>query len=197
MQRELETALDALRAIHATHPAQGDFMPFAPDIGPGNAMRTPHPAETAMLAQSWDDGPLDDLRDAFLGVAPLAQWRLPYAGTLIDPDFMERFGTFCLIGDGGFWGSSEMAGYVVYMPAGLYYPWHQHPAEELYVIVAGEAEFHLEGKTPHVARAGDAVYHPSNQSHATVTAHSPLLAYVTWRNHFETPPVWSDAGLHA
>ena len=34
-----------------------------------------------------------------------------------------------------------MNAWMVYMPAGLYYPLHQHPAEEMYLCLAGEAVF--------------------------------------------------------
>ena len=196
MDRKLATLLAQATKAHETHPDLREFVGMATDLTLGNYTCRSHPSEAAMLAESWvGGGPLDSLRDACTDAADLAQWRLTYEGSKIDPDFMERFGCYCMIGDGGFWNSRQMSGYVVYMPAGLHYPWHEHPAEEMYVILAGQAEFQLKGQPAHTARAGDAVFHPGGQPHATTTYDSPMMAYVTWRNHLDITPVWTDPNL--
>ncbi len=195
----MTNALDTLRAAvqnaHETHPDLRDFTAFPHDLAPGNYSRREHPVEVVMRAQEWVDGPLDALRDAFVHAADQAQWRLTYEGTKIDPDFMQRFGCYCAIGDGGFWKSNHMSGYVVYMPAGLHYPWHHHPAEEMYLMLAGEAEFQLEGQESHIAKAGDAIFHPGGMPHATTTHECPMMAYVTWRNNLDIAPIWTDPAL--
>lgn len=189
----------ALQDLHHQHPSLKHFTPWPLDAQVGDARRTDHAARQAMQAETWggglDDAVLIEARDACLAAGPLAQWRVPYAGTKIDPDFTTRFGCYCIVGDGGFWSSATMAGYLVYMPAGLDYPMHHHPAEEMYVILAGCAAFRMQDQPPRQVAAGDAVFHPSNVPHATTTANAPLLAYVTWRNHLGTPPVWTDPAL--
>lgn len=82
-----------------------------------------------------------------------------------------------------------MSAWVVYMPAGLYYPWHQHPAEEMYFTLAGEGVFMREGCTDETMREGQACLHQSNQPHAFETKDHPIMAYVVWRNGFDIPPV--------
>jgi cupin superfamily acireductone dioxygenase involved in methionine salvage len=74
-------------------------------------------------------------------LGPLAYWRDTYAGTNVSDRFMDEFGCFSLIGHNGFFKSDHMNAWMVYMPAGLYYPWHQHAAEEMYLCLAGEAVF--------------------------------------------------------
>jgi quercetin dioxygenase-like cupin family protein len=106
---------------------------------------------------------------------------------------MDRFGCYCLIGKDGAYISTQMFAWVVYMPAHLHYPWHHHPAEEMYLVIAGEAEFMREGASPEVLRAGDTCFHASNQPHAMETHDHPVMALVMWRNGFDTPPVLSEA----
>lgn len=129
------------------------------------------------------------IRDAFIAAGAVAQWRLTYQGSRLGADFMDRFGCYCLIGEGGPFTCDGLAAYVVYMPAGLYYPFHQHPAEEIYFILAGEAEFLMEGHPPRRLGPGDHVFHPSGRAHATRTHDRPFMALVLWRGDLETAPV--------
>lgn len=187
----------ALEIAHSQHSALSEFCAMPADLIPNQVSFADHPARGPFVGQAWDAGVFQDLQKALLDAAPLAQWRYPYAGSKVNDDFSERFGCYCVIGEGGYWNSRQMSGYLVYMPAGLHYPWHHHPAEEMYVILAGEAEFQLQLQDPKMVRAGDAVFHPSGQSHTTTTHGSPLLAYVVWRNELDTPPVWSDESLYS
>jgi quercetin dioxygenase-like cupin family protein len=129
---------------------------------------------------------------AFLDASPHAHWRDTYAGTDIGQDFMDRFGCYCLIGPAGAYSSDQLLGFVVYMPPNLWYPWHQHPAEELYTVLAGEAEFLREGAKVETLGVGESAFHASNQPHAMETKDQSVLAYVTWRNHFETKPILTE-----
>ncbi|MGC1495507.1 MAG: dimethylsulfonioproprionate lyase family protein [Sulfitobacter sp.] len=128
-------------------------------------------------------------RDAFVAAGPAATWRETYKDTDIGTDFMDRFGCYCLIGEDGAFTSTSMAAWVVYMPAKLYYTWHQHPAEEMYMTLAGEATFMRKGCEDKVLRAGGTSLHASNQPHAMQTHDHPVMAYVVWRNGFTSPPV--------
>ena len=193
----MTTILDTLRlqvqTAHEIHPQLRAFVAFPDDLTTGNYRRRTHGAEAKMSAEIWDGGgQLDALRDALIGAAGLAQWRLTYEGSKIDPDFMERFGCYCIIGDGGFWRSHQMSGYVVYMPAGLHYPWHHHPAEEIYLVLAGSARFMRQGSADRILGPGATSFHAGNQPHAMETTDHPVMALVLWRNGFESPPVLTD-----
>ena len=129
------------------------------------------------------------LRDAVVAASPDAHWRETYKGTRIGEIFRKQFGCYCLVGGGGPFTSNEMGAYFVYMPKGLYYPFHHHPAEELYFVLAGEAEFMLEGKESKTLGPGESVFHPSNSPHATQTHKHPFLALVLWRGDMTVRPV--------
>ena len=141
-------------------------------------------AETGLFSEAYAD-----LRDAFVAAAPYAQWRETYKDTNIGSEFLEKFGCYCLIGEGGPFEVEDMGLFVVYMPAGLFYPFHPHPAEEIYFIIAGEAEFSLQGEGTKTLGPGDYVFHPSNAPHATQTRDHPMLALVYWRGDMSVAPV--------
>lgn len=185
--------LATAKTAHGKYAALSEFCLFPEDLVPVHVTARNLPPAQLMAAE---DGLScryqSDFRDAFIKAGPHAFWRETYKETKIGDDFMNRFGCYCLIGEGGGWLSKHMQAYVVYMPAGLHYPWHQHPAEELYYVVAGEGEFHRQGEASEILGEGQSSFHASNQPHALTTHDSPVMAYVLWRNHFDVKPAWSD-----
>lgn len=184
--------LAELRQTHKTVSALQAFCAFPDD--PRRQDIAPHHIPAADLMYNDPDLSTDrftDLRDALIDAAPLAQWRETYRNTVMGPDFLDRFGCYEIIGQDAPFACEDMRSFVVYAPPGLYYPWHHHPAEELYLVIAGEAEFALEGAPPQILRPGDTVFHPSSRPHAMTTHASPVMAYVLWRGDLETKPVFT------
>lgn len=188
------TLLSEAQAAHETHPALQAFCPFPTEINP--KAFTPHHINAARLMET-DSGltsqaPHDAFRDAFVACSPTAPWRETYKNTNIGSDFLDQFGCYELIGDGGAFATQNMRSFVVYAPPGLYYPWHHHPAEELYLVIAGEAEFMAEGKQTNILHPGDTAFHATNQPHAMATHDHPVMAYVLWRGDLTTAPVLTE-----
>ena len=105
---------------------------------------------------------------------------------------MENFGCYELIGKDGPYRANGMRGFLVYMPPGLWYPYHRHPSEELYYVLAGRADFHIAGVVQNLG-SGDHAYHKSNIPHALETRDSSVLAWVLWRGpDFKTAPTLCD-----
>ena len=173
-------------------PALREFCSLPSDLSEQPVEPAVTPAVDLFLA---DEGlftnEYKDLSDAVIAASPEALWRETYKGTRIGEIFRNRFGCYCLVGGGGPFASNEMGAYFVYMPKGLYYPFHHHPAEELYFIIAGEAEFMLEGEETKTLGPGQSVFHPSNNPHATQTHEHPFLALVLWRGDMSVRPVLS------
>ena len=182
--------LNAARTAHEAHPELNAFCAFPDDIIAQPVSAYSINAAALMAGETDLSSPAyADLCAAFQMAGPHAHWRETYADTNIGQDFMDRFGCYCLIGDGGAFGSNKMRAWVVYMPADLWYTWHQHPAEEMYLVLAGQAAFLRDGAEPEVLQAGGTSFHASNQSHAMRTSDHPVMAYVVWRTCFESPPV--------
>lgn len=188
--------LDQARATHHAHGALSAFCPFPGDITAQPV--SPHHIPASILLQSetgFQTSPYADLCAAFTAAAPYAQWRETYKHTDIGEDFLNRFGCYSLIGPGGPFHSDQIRAWVVYMPAHLYYTWHHHPGEELYMVLGGQADFLRAGAPIETLSAGQTSQHGPNQPHATQTHDHPLLAYVVWRNGFQTPPVLTQPDL--
>ena len=186
--------IEAARALHQAVPEVGAFCEFPDDLGPGTAQPFCHPVMELFAAETGlGGGPFQEFVKAIYGVRDMAEWRETYKGTALFDQIMHRFGCFEIIGYDAFASSRKMRSFMVYMPAGFHYPLHQHPAEELYVVLAGEAVFVAEGREPELVQPGGTVFHAANQPHATTTLDKPVLCYVLWHDEFDSPPVWSEA----
>lgn len=182
--------LNEVRKAHAAHADLRTFCAFPTDVTPQEVTPFHIPAADLLTAETGlTTTPYTALRDAIIAAAPHAQRRETYKDTDIGDDFMSRFGCYCIIGDGGAFQSQYMWCWIVYMPAHLPYPFHHHPGEETYLILAGEATFHADGTPSKTLRAGDTFFHATNQPHATDPHAAPMLALVLWRNGFDTAPV--------
>ncbi|MEM9277050.1 MAG: dimethylsulfonioproprionate lyase family protein [Pseudomonadota bacterium] len=201
MSRALfENALEKIRQAYERHPDMVEFCPFPNDVN----WRTvePHflpPARLMAQDASLETDEFEELRDALIAAGDDARWRETYKHTNIGDEFLSKFGCYELFGWDGHFECRSTRGFLVYSPGGLYYPWHHHPAEEMYMIIAGEAEFATEGNAPKMLRPGDTVFHFENQSHNMQTHEKGVLAWVQWRGELGVAPVLTDrlnGGLH-
>ena len=182
--------LQALQSLHRMNDQLQAFCEFPNDLK-FKKVQPNHRGACDLFTQETNlsSNTYEQFNSLLCALAPVAYWRETYAGKNISNDFRKTFGCYCLIGVKGFFQSDQMNSYMVYMPAGLYYPWHQHPAEELYLCLAGEAVFKKDLEEDKVLREGEISIHGSNQPHATQTHDHPVLCYVVWKNELTTPPV--------
>ena len=117
------------------------------------------------------------LVDAIVAGRDSLDWRRTYrAGDGLGDGFLERYGWFNIVAPDGPFRSEETRVAVGYWSEGLRYLAHAHEPEELYVILAGEAQFFAEGRAPRTVRAGDTVRHAPWQAHGMLMTPGPLLA---------------------
>lgn len=184
----------ALRDAHARLPALAAFCDFPDPVTPRQMAPRHDPLSDALQADTRLDTTeaLAPLRDLFVAAAATAHWRDTYRDTALGATLHAHFGTYEVLGRDTPLGAENMRSFLVYQTPGFHYPMHHHPAEELYLVIAGEGEFHLEGAPSRRLRPGDTVFHPSNAPHAlTTTPERPIMAYVLWRGDLLTRPVWS------
>ena len=182
--------LQALQSLHRMNDQLQAFCEFPNDLK-FKKVQPNHRGACDLFTQETNlsSNTYEQFNSLLHALAPVAYWRETYAEKNISNDFRKTFGCYCLIGVKGFFQSDQMNSYMVYMPAGLYYPWHQHPAEELYLCLAGEAVFKKDFEEDKVLREGEITIQGSNQPHATQTHDHPVLCYVVWRNELTTKPV--------
>ena len=196
MAREIfENALAEVKRFYEASPEMTGFTPF-PD-GSQLAWRELEPYKIHAADLFAEDSGLEtsefaSVRDALIDLKDQALWRETYKDTNIGEDFLTRFGCYELFGLDGHFRCETTRGFIVYSPGGLYYPWHHHPAEEIYFILAGEAEFATEGNQAKMLKPGDTVFHQENQPHNMQTREKGVLAWVQWRGDLQTAPVLTD-----
>lgn len=72
------------------------------------------------------------------------------------------------------------------MKPGYTYPAHNHPAPEIYYVIEGEAEWHVDDEVKKVG-PGDLIYHRPYAAHGwTVTSDTPLKAVWLWWSEGDT-----------
>lgn len=184
--------LSAIRAAYSAHPALPAFTPL-PDNLPRQPLDPEHrPCSTELQTETGlQSSGFAELQEQIIASAPFMKWRQIY-GNDQHNKFMDRLGCYAIIGEGGPFASDEMRLFIIYMPPNLYYPWHIHPAEELYMVISGHAVFKREGCPDESLTEGQSMFHESNQPHAMETSDTPMLSLVAWRNHLNTPPVLVD-----
>lgn len=110
--------------------------------------------------------------------APLP-WSQPPA-EMVPPGWAHRAAACELVGpDGVISGLGDERCGIFYLSAGLEYPYHWHDAEEFYFVLAGSADWTVDGVTTRRA-AGDWSHTPERAVHQIVTHDEPVLAAWGW-----------------
>jgi len=81
---------------------------------------------------------------------------------------------------GPFVSEAIRCGIGVWGPA-IHYPQHHHQAEEIYLVLAGSAEFEIAGAAPVNRGVGDVVYIAPNQVHGFRTSDDLLVVFYLWQ----------------
>ncbi len=157
-----------------------DGLPMAPPS------RAPAPASLPVLAWLADLPALATpatlpLVTALITAAPDLAWGQTYATDEVPAGFLKGYGWSELVGARGPYASPDLAlGFLLLGPDTIY-PLHRHAAEEVYVVLAGTAEWRR-GRAPFQPRPpGTVIHHPPWLPHAMRTAREPLLALYLWR----------------
>lgn len=192
MTREMENAMSGqqlprqtyavISQLIAAEPALAGFSQFDTKASP--VERAPNPIPAIALVQALAGGGSAETAAcvaAIAAAAPAANWQQSYTEDEVGRDFLNRYGYFELIGPTGHFLSGQTRAYIAYWGDHLYYPWHLHQAEEIYYVLAGQAQFESEGQEEAIVGPGGTRYHASNQPHAMTTFDQPILALVLWR----------------
>lgn len=100
---------------------------------------------------------------------------------LVPREMLDGYGFAEIIGQRGPFISDRIrAGIGVWGP-GIVYPRHRHQAEEVYILLAGSAEFKI-GKSEELeCGAGEVVFVESNTMHEFRTTDQALVVYYLWQ----------------
>lgn len=115
------------------------------------------------------------------------KWEQSYtaADNLVGDDMLAGYGFAEVIGKfGPFLSTRVRSGIGVWGPD-IIYPPHRHQAEEVYVVLAGEAEFVLaqgNDQSRTTRSAGEVIHVPSLRTHGFRTRDKPLVVFYIWQD---------------
>ncbi|WP_264210873.1 dimethylsulfonioproprionate lyase family protein [Leisingera thetidis] len=119
---------------------------------------------------------------ALAAALPALRWQQTYTeADGFSRSWLDNYGWVNLISPEGLFASDEMRLSIGYWGAGQHYDEHSHAPEETYLILAGQARFHSEGRAARDAGPGETIHHAPHQKHAIDMVPGPLLAAAFWR----------------
>ncbi|MEM9330338.1 MAG: dimethylsulfonioproprionate lyase family protein [Pseudomonadota bacterium] len=123
------------------------------------------------------------LFDAVIAAAPHLYWQHSYTpeDDGIDQYYLDNSGWFNLIAPSGPFLSEKIRVSIGFWNKGLVYPNHWHEPEEIYLTIAGSAQYISHGRMAVRGGPGTTICHYSNQPHSAVFDEAPLLAAAFWR----------------
>lgn len=127
-------------------------------------------------------GPLGDLADQFHEILPHLLWSQNpnYTEANCSRAFLDGYAYAAFSGPQGPIHVETPRGGFMLMGPNVTYPDHKHAAREVYMILAGEAEWRLDNADWFRVGPGDLIYHDTMQPHATRSLSTPLLAFAGW-----------------
>ena len=120
-----------------------------------------------------------DLISLLLQCSDLLSWREAGFGKLPE-EFSKRIFACEIIGPKGIIDNPSMRVGLLLQLDHVAYPKHRHSAEELYLVLLGEAYWSVDDGSPELRSPENFVHHKSNQPHSMITIDEPLLAMWGW-----------------
>jgi quercetin dioxygenase-like cupin family protein len=117
-----------------------------------------------------------------LEMATQFAWRRSYSPASVGAEFYENYGWAEFAGLTGPVPSDRVACGVLLLAPHAHYPPHRHEAEEIYVPLAGTADWRQGGAPWHEQPPGAVLHHARHEPHAMRTDREPLLALYLWRS---------------
>ena len=117
---------------------------------------------------------------AVVAAAPELRWRQTYTRAEVGAEFLDNYGWTELAGLTGPVPSQHLACGLLLLGPGTRYPQHRHEADEIYVPLAGTAEWRQGSGDWREQEPGTVIHHARDVPHAMRTATTPLLALYLW-----------------
>ena len=167
--------------LYQSHPELKKFSKWPDDLILSNIKPCMIPASSLVR-----DFPIDGTREtqAFIDSIKenvhLGNWTRTYSEKEVGYDFLNRYGYYELFGPNGHFQTTQLRAFIGYWGKNLFYDWHCHEAEEVYLVLAGGAWFYVEGEKKWVG-PNQTCSHSSMQRHSMQTKSDPILTFVIWR----------------
>jgi hypothetical protein len=122
------------------------------------------------------------LLETLRAAADSLDWRQTYTKDEVGEEFLRNYAWAELSRPSSGIVAAQISCGVLVLGPNTFYPPHRHEAEEIYLPLAGTAEW-LQGDGVWRHRpAGTLIHHSSEETHAMRTGEQPLLAMYLWRS---------------
>lgn len=122
-----------------------------------------------------------DLIEYLIEIKDKLRWGQTYTAADFGQHYVDNYGWMELFGTRGHLISPEMSGGFLLLGPGLHYREHRHEAEEIYVVLSGDATWQRDGGEFVQHPVGTVIHHISNTLHSTKAIDKPMLALYLWR----------------
>jgi quercetin dioxygenase-like cupin family protein len=109
-------------------------------------------------------------------------WRQTYTVNETEEPFLQNYGWAELSRPAPAAGVAQISCGVLVLGTNTFYPRHRHEAEEIYLPLAGNAEWQQGDGAWRRRSPGTLIHHSSEEPHAMRTGDEPLLAMYLWRS---------------
>jgi hypothetical protein len=109
-------------------------------------------------------------------------WQQTYSVADVGEWFLQNYGWAELLTPGAATGVAQISCGVLVLGPNTFYPAHRHEAEEIYLPLAGTAEWQQGDAAWRRRSPGTLIHHSSEEPHAMRTGEHPLLAMYLWRS---------------
>ncbi len=122
-------------------------------------------------------------------------WRQTYAVAEVGEEFLRNYAwAEIAAGHDARIGTVQISCGVLVLGPDTFYPPHRHEAEEIYLPLAGTAEWRKGDGAWRRHPPGTSIHHSSEETHAMRTGDQPLLAMYLWRSETPGQSARLDAG---
>ena len=165
------------RALYDTAPALQNFADWPSDL----SYAPPQPRGVPMLPRIEAMTGMSPFHTALAAICQHAGWVQTYEEAEVGRHFLDHYGYIELFGPTGIYVTGQCRAFIGYWGGGLFYPMHDHEAEEIYQIVTGSCLFEADGDETVDLGPGGTKFHRSYQSHAMTMGEEGMLALCLWR----------------
>ncbi len=194
--RRLLQAIEALYRRAPDAPLAAAVQKLKTEPQPGTGKRRPVAQFVGRAVELAKQGPLAEIADAFASIEPTCDWvqNPNYSEASMGPGYVDRYGYVELVGPGRPIESADLLVGLLMLGPDMHYPDHAHPAEEIYHVVAGTAEWWREDEGWRRKGPGTLIHHVPMMRHAMRTGDEPLLALYCWTGEVKTYATMTEAG---
>ena len=177
MELKFRNLLAEVKDVYEKAPALREFAVWPDDLEFEMPEPTWMPQITTIEAMAGQSA----FHAALAAVCLHSSWVQTYSEAEVGRHFLDHYGYIELLGPKGIFRTQACRAFIGYWGPSLFYPLHNHKADEIYLVLTGSCLFEAKGDSPVNLGPGGTKFHRSCQSHAMTMGDKGMLALCLWR----------------